>query len=276
MSDASFLAEIGPSCHEVATATGLDCRLFMVQWALESFWGTSQVASHNNFAGIEAPSAGKGCTCCIGGFTVCPSLADFTALYIAIFTQGTYASVIATHGQSLANQFAALGRSPWAASHYATGCGAAGCELANLYASEQALFDAAAAAACGTTNPCAGVTCQACYACAGGVCVDQCATGWTCVAGVCTPPGSPPPTSSAGPYLAIGVALLGTIGVLAIIEAQRHPAAARGVEARLARLEGGGSGLGGGTPMSRAARMTPVREARSVSVDAGGLGRRRV
>jgi hypothetical protein len=274
MSDQSFLAEIGPSCAQVAHVTGLDCRLFMVQWALESAWGTSAVAHNNNFAGIEH-SAGKGCTVCDGIYTCCPSLADFTALYIAIFTQGTYASVIATHGQSLANQFAALGRSPWAASHYATGCGAAGCELANLYASEQSLFDTAAAAACGTTNPCAGVTCQACYACAGGVCIDQCAAGWTCVAGVCTPPVSPPPTSS-GPFLAIGVALLGTIGVLAIIEAQRHPAAARGVEARLARLEGGGSGLGGGTPMSRAARMAPVREARSVRVNAGGLGRRRV
>jgi hypothetical protein len=272
MSDASFLAEIGPSCHEVATATGLDCRLFMVQWALESFWGTSQVASHNNFAGIEAPSAGKGCTCCIGGFTVCPSLADFTALYIAIFTGGSYAGVIATHGQALSAQFAALGRSPWAASHYATGCGADGCELANLYASEQSLFDDAAASSCAiSVNPCTGVHCQACFECSAGVCVNTCAAGDTCVAGVCTPPGSPPQPGS-GPLLAIGLVLAGGLATLVIVEGHRHPALARRVHAR---LEGGG-GLAGdqsrGAPPARARRAP-----RSIEVaSAGGLGRRRV
>jgi hypothetical protein len=272
MSDASFLAEIGPYTHDVAAATGLDCRLFMVQWALESNWGTSGVAvADHNYAGIECPSAGKGCSGCDrSGYTICPSLADFTALYTAIITDSTYASVVATHGQSLSAQFAALGRSPWAASHYATGCGVDGCELANLYASERALFDAAASASCGTTtNPCAGVVCSPCYECSAGVCVNTCPAGYTCVSGVCTPPVSPPPTSSA-PLLAIGVVLVGGIATLAIVEAHRHPVLARRVSAR---LEGGG-GFGDGAP-GPALRVR--RAPRSIEVaSAGGLGRRRV
>ena len=240
MSDASFLAEIGPYAAEVAHATGLDCRLFMVQWALESAWGTSGVAHNNNFAGIEN-SAGHGCTVCDGIYTCCPTIADFEALYLAILDQGIYAPVRATAGQSLAAQFRALGASPWAASHYATGCGSDGCELINLYAAQRSLFDAAAASSCGT-DPCTGVVCP---------------PGDTCVAGVCVPPVSPPPSHSVQ-YIAVGATLLG-LAAFGIWEATRHP---QGTRVVVAHLEGGVASIGG----IRAADPAPGRSPRPVAV----------
>lgn len=142
MSNASFLAALAPYAHAQAQATGLDCRLFLVQWAYESAWGSSEIASHNNFAGIEN-SNGKGCTVCDGIYTCCPSIADFSALYTALITDSLYAGVRATAGQPLAAQFTALGQSPWAGGHYAGTCGTPGCALAELYAANQASFDAA-------------------------------------------------------------------------------------------------------------------------------------
>lgn len=145
MSNASWLSSIAPYAGQAARATGLDCRLFLVQWAYESTWGTSSVASHHNLAGIEH-SQGKGCTCCTGDgvYTICPNLTDFAALEAAILLGGSYAGVLATRGQALAAQFAALGRSPWAAGHYQGGCGTPGCALAALYAANQAAIEAAA------------------------------------------------------------------------------------------------------------------------------------
>ena len=154
MSDASFITAMAPYAEQAATATGLDCRLFLVQWALESAWGTSTIARNDsNFAGIEWPSAGKGCTTHDGIYTHCLNVQDFTDLYIAIISDSTYAAVRATAGQSLENQMEALGRSPWAASHYSTGCGYDGCELVNLYHDEQSLFDGASCSGGGASPP---------------------------------------------------------------------------------------------------------------------------
>jgi hypothetical protein len=150
MSVATFCAAMLPYAKQAATATGLRCELFLTQWGLESNWGQSIIAvDDHNFAGIECPSAGKGCTGCDGIYTRCPTTADFADLYIAILSDSTYAPVRATAGQSLTSQFEALGRSPWAESHYATGCGYDGCELVNLYNDEAATISAA----CAGTGP---------------------------------------------------------------------------------------------------------------------------
>lgn len=149
MSVASFCTTMVPYAKQAASATGLDCRLFLTQWGYESSWGTSSVASHNNFAGIEH-SSGKGCTCCTGDgvYTVCPSVADFTALYIAILEQSIYAGVRATAGQALSAQMVALGESAWAAGHYEGTCGTPGCALIELYNANASAIDA-----CSTTTP---------------------------------------------------------------------------------------------------------------------------
>jgi Mannosyl-glycoprotein endo-beta-N-acetylglucosaminidase len=185
MSDASFIAAMTPYAVQAASATGLDCRLFLVQWALESTWGTSTIARNDsNFAGIEWPSASTGCTTKDGIYTHCDNAQDFTHLYIAIINGATYASVRATAGQSLENQMEALGRSPWAESRYSTGCGYDGCELVNLYHDEQSLFD--------------GASCVA-------SCTCDCPAGYTCGPDCsCTPPASPPSPSPVVPLLLIG------------------------------------------------------------------------
>ena len=119
MSVASFLALMAPYAGTAAKDTGLDCRLMLTQWALESGWGTSALAiNDHNYAGLRR-SAGSGCTCCAGDgiSTVCPSIADFTALYVAILHQH-YAALLASAGHPLSAQFVALGQSPWDAGHY--------------------------------------------------------------------------------------------------------------------------------------------------------------
>jgi len=208
MSDATFLAKMAPYAMQAAHATGLDCRLFLVQWALESAWGTSTVSSHNNYAGLEN-SAGKGCTVCNGQYTCCPTVADFTALYLAILGDSTYASVRATAGEALTNQLEALGRSPWAASHYATGCGYDGCELVNLYADQKALFDTYCVAP--PPNPCDPSPCPPGCTC---VCAGPSCNAADCI----NCPGSTPApagyTPSTGPALfavAAGAAVLGGV-----------------------------------------------------------------
>ena len=207
MSDATFLAKMAPYAMSIAAATGLDCRLFLVQWALESNWGTSTVASHNNYAGIEN-SSGKGCSPCDGIYTCCPTVADFAALYTAIISDSTYASVRAAAGESLTNQLEALGRSPWAASNYETGCGYPGCELVNLYASQRELFDEYCAPA--VANPCVPNPCPA-----GCTCAPAGPDGAVpqCICPSSTPPAGYPSSSSVLPVLAIAAG--GALGVLA-------------------------------------------------------------
>ena len=191
MSVASFCTAMAPYARQAAVATGLDCRLFLTQWGYESTWGTSSVASHNNFAGIEH-SSGKGCTCCTGDgvYTICPNVQDFTNLYIAILEQGIYASVRATAGQALSVQMVALGNSPWAAGHYAGSCGSPGCALIEVYNANAAAI-----------NACLGTA----------TCTPPCAPGSTCVAGTCVP-APPPPAGSLG---GLGTVLL-VVGTVAL------------------------------------------------------------
>jgi|HubBroStandDraft_4_1064222.scaffolds.fasta_scaffold08209_5 hypothetical protein len=153
MSNASWLLVMAPYAGDAARATGLDCRLFLTQWAYESAFGTSTIAlNDHNFAGIEN-SAGHGCTCCDGPYSICPDTADFAALYTAIIGDSTYASVRATAGQSLDTQFTALGRSPWAGGHYEGSCGSPGCALIQLYNANSAIIDAAASSCAPTPTP---------------------------------------------------------------------------------------------------------------------------
>lgn len=188
MSVASFVAAMAPYARQVASATGLDCRLFLTQWGYESAWGTSPVSQHNNFAGIEN-STGKGCTVCNGIYTCCPTIQDFTDLYIAIIEQGIYAPVRATAGRALSTQMVALGNSPWAAGHYEGSCGTPGCGLISLYNQFATTINA-----CLSAPP---------------ACSPPCPSGFTCVAGHCVPT-SPPPSGSGTKF---GTVLLIVSGV---------------------------------------------------------------
>lgn len=81
---------------------------------------------------------------------------------------------------------------------------------------------------------CVPLDCGPCQLCTGGGCVDACAPGQSCVGGVCATP--VPQPSTVPPSLAVGLLLVAAIGVAAVWDARRHPAASGAV---VARLQGG-------------------------------------
>ncbi len=153
MSVASFLAAAAPYAGQEASVTGLDCRLFLVQWGLETGWGSSNLARCNNWAGLTCDHCTAAGTCS-GRFACLPSPAAFRSAYDCFLHNGNYGGVLAARGQSLSAQFVALGVSPWDAGHYAGTCGHPGCALQNLYAANQSAVDGAARnCAAGTPPP---------------------------------------------------------------------------------------------------------------------------
>jgi hypothetical protein len=121
------------------------------------------------------------------------------------------------------------------------------------------------------TDPCAGVHCGACQECSDGVCLDTCPAGSTCVAGICTPPVSPPPSSS-GALVAAGLVLVGGLATLAVLEAHRHPHWRR---QWLGGLQGPGATLGdrGGADsgVGRPGRRNAVNRASRAPRRRGGV-----
>jgi len=203
----SYIATMTPYARQAAQATGLDCRLFLVQWALESGWAASDGWGNwtcNNEANMScAPCSNGGyCSCGVHGspcFCCYPTLQDFTDAYLAFLHNGNYAGVLAATGQPLTAQFQALGQSPWDCGHYGCSggggcptCANAGNSLIAIYQDFQSDFDNACPSVAPPspppTNPCAGVSCDACSTCSDGTCFSACPAGWSCVAGECLPP----------------------------------------------------------------------------------------
>lgn len=153
MSVPSFLSTVQPYAAAEAAATGLDCRMFMTQWAFESGWGTSALAQHNNLAGITCAPCSYG-GYCLPGTRFCgyPSLSAFQQAYNAFLHNGNYGAVLAAAGQPLLTQFVVLGQSPWDAGHYMGNCGSPGCSLIEVYQGLQSAIDAAGAA-CAVAPP---------------------------------------------------------------------------------------------------------------------------
>ncbi len=196
MSITSFCQQMAPYAEQEASLTGLDCRLFLLQWVLESASGTSTIAQNDhNYAGISN-SSGQGCSCCDDGYSICPSPQDFVALYHQIITNGDYAGVLGTAGQSLQAQVTALGNSPWAGSHYGS---PPGTNLWNLYLSNQSAFNGACSASAPAPQPVPVATCGACL------------PGWTCVAQTCYPPGVPGGLLGVSPPSSVGAGVLGFV-----------------------------------------------------------------
>lgn len=115
-----FEAAYGSVADDLASKTGLNRVLFLAQFALETGWGTSQLASHNNLAGIKYTGFfGSD----FGGFASYDSLNQFESDYIRVLSLPFYDNVRASRGQSVNAQMVALGNSPWDAGHYNNGGG---------------------------------------------------------------------------------------------------------------------------------------------------------
>lgn len=115
MSNQSFLASVTPDAQIASARTGVPVAVILAQWAIETGWGTSPAwLQGNNYAGVSYG----------GSVNSFPDRAAGLAAYINVMNQSDYATVRSAGGDAAAA--AALGASPWAASHYADASGVQG------------------------------------------------------------------------------------------------------------------------------------------------------
>lgn len=115
-----FEAAYGSIADSLASKTRLNRVLFLAQFVLETGWGNSQLAHHNNLAGIKYTGFyGSN----FGGFAAYDNLGLFEADYLRVLSLPYYEEVRASAGQPIAEQIRQLGLSPWDAGHYNNGRG---------------------------------------------------------------------------------------------------------------------------------------------------------
>lgn len=113
--NADFFAHIKSLADQVAEKTGLKSELVMAQWALESSYGESDLATRDfNLAGIKKNSKGSDHPSYSNGgkYAGYDKPINFARDYARIMNLETYASV--RNAKTLDEQVTALGKSPWA------------------------------------------------------------------------------------------------------------------------------------------------------------------
>jgi hypothetical protein len=129
---AGFVAAYGDAADQAAAASGLSRWSVLTQWALETGWcAPNSGCSCANLAGITCHGA---CSCNGAGFCCYPNTAPFAADYAGVLHNGLYGGVLGAAGSTIRQELQALGRSPWAGSHYDNG-GGPGSSLVGLYGS---------------------------------------------------------------------------------------------------------------------------------------------
>lgn len=114
----TFQTTYQPQADALVAATGLNPLTFLCQFANETGWGTSQLANHNNLAGISYTDLTAGFGQNFGGFVAFMSLDSFVKCYLTVLSLDFYTSFRNTAGESVEQQLSALGASPWSSSHY--------------------------------------------------------------------------------------------------------------------------------------------------------------
>lgn len=114
----TFQSTYQPQADALASATGLNPLTFLAQFANETGWGTSQLANHNNLAGITYTDLTAGFGQNFGGFVAFGSLDTFVKCYLTVLSLDVYAGFRNTAGESVEAQLSALGASPWSSTHY--------------------------------------------------------------------------------------------------------------------------------------------------------------
>lgn len=136
MNAQQFEAAYGGVADYLASKTRLSRVLFLAQFTLETGWGNSQLAHHNNLAGIKYTGYHSSN---FGGFAAYDSLSWFEADYLRVISLPYYEHVLASAGQPIAEQVRQLGLSPWDAGHYKVQGGQPGSSLiafVNVYAGD--------------------------------------------------------------------------------------------------------------------------------------------
>ncbi len=120
MTPQEFYDKYLPYAEKVQSDLGFNSpTIFLAQWALETAWGSSLLATqYNNLAGINYN--GVACYRAVGGFAGYTTLDNFVLGYESVLHLNGwgYPAFLATKDGTFAEQAAALGASDWAASHY--------------------------------------------------------------------------------------------------------------------------------------------------------------
>lgn len=131
MTSASFVSDVLPDAQIASSATGVPVSVIIAQWANETGWGTSQAWQQgNNYAGVSPG----------GSVASYPTRAAGLAAYISTLLNPFY-NAVRSAGTS-AGAADALGRSPWAASHYDSGTGPGSMLLGEITANDLTQYDA--------------------------------------------------------------------------------------------------------------------------------------
>lgn len=128
MTPGAFAATYGALADQAASETGLSRWTILSQWAVETGWGTSNLAVRwHNLAGIRwynhsgTVQVGGTRDTFGSGFAGYSTLTAFLADYVRALRLSYYRALLATAGQPVDVQLVALAASPWDAGHYAGG-----------------------------------------------------------------------------------------------------------------------------------------------------------
>lgn len=118
-----FVSKYAATAARAAADTGLWTSVVLAQWSNETFYGTSRAfLLGNNFAGVSPG----------GVIANYPSQSAGLAAYIETMNLPDYDPVRAARSSGAREQAFALGRSPWAAGHYAGVDGVDGSALVSI------------------------------------------------------------------------------------------------------------------------------------------------
>lgn len=150
MTPREYAQQMSPYANRASQQTGIYPSIILLQWGLESGWGTSHFASYNNHGGItyvdESIAAGPIPAPGVAGqtFAAYASLWQFADDYARVMSLSYYAEVRAAcqRGEERTEICRQLGLSPYDAGHYELH-GVPGAKLMNVleHAPELAEYD---------------------------------------------------------------------------------------------------------------------------------------
>lgn len=119
---AAYFDRMLPYAQQASAAVSIPVSVILGQWALESYYGTSDIAKHaNNHGGIKYVSASTQRYRTSAGYAGYGSESEFVKDYIRVMGLNVYTAVRQASDSDIEGTLRALGNSPYAESHYESG-----------------------------------------------------------------------------------------------------------------------------------------------------------
>lgn len=113
MTPEAFIEEYQPLAQELSDATGIDHRVFLSQFAVDTAWGTSRLAREaNNLTKLKTNDRFD------GTYAAFSSLQEFSAAYRQELANPIHAGIVQSVGEPVEAQLQALAESPLDDNHY--------------------------------------------------------------------------------------------------------------------------------------------------------------